>query len=103
MSAWKYFKLGDLVADPEVWGNLIFRVTKFHGNNYCPLMSAESVRLYKGRILKVNLGVEEARLVNAPKRPFQKLKDKTVLKLSAVNKEALRELLIRSFQRQRHG
>lgn len=100
MDRWRYFKIGDVVADPEVWGSMTFIVRSLHGNDYCPLLAAESVKLIRGRRIRVNLSIDEARLVNAAKRPLKNLPDATLFRLAEKTSEARRELLIRSYCKQ---
>lgn len=102
MDQWKYFRIGDVVADPEVWGRTTFVIRAFHGNDYCPLITGESLKPIRGRRIRVNLGVGEVRLVNAPKRPLMKVPDGTLVRLTGKSIEARRELLIRSYRKQ-HG
>nr|DAS79226.1 MAG TPA: hypothetical protein [Caudoviricetes sp.] len=102
MDQWKYFRIGDVVADPEVWGRTTFVIRAFHGNDYCPLITGESLKPIRGRRIRVNLGVGEVRLVNAPKRPLMKVPDGTLVRLTGKSVEARRELLIRSYRKQ-HG
>lgn len=102
MDRWKYFRIGDVVADPEVWGRTTFVIRAFHGNDYCPLITGESLKPIRGRRIRVNLGVREVRLVNAPKRPLMKVPDGTLVRLTGKSVEARRELLIRSYRKQ-HG
>lgn len=102
MDRWKYFRIGDVVADPEVWGRTTFVIRAFHGNDYCPLITGESLKPIRGRRIRVNLGVGEVRLVNAPKRPLMKVPDGTLVRLTGKSVEARRELLIRSYRKQ-HG
>lgn len=102
MDRWKYFRIGDVVADPEVWGRTTFVIRAFHGNDYCPLITGESLKPIRGRRIRVNLGVGETRLVNAPKRPLMKIPDGTLVRLAGKSVEARRELLIRSYRKQ-HG
>ena len=100
MDRWKYFRIGDVVADPEVWGRTTFVIRAFHGNDYCPLITGESLKPIRGRRIRVNLGVGEVRLVNAPKRPLMKVPDGTLVRLTGKSVEARRELLIRSYRKQ---
>lgn len=102
MDRWKYFRIGDVVSDPEVWGRTTFVIRAFHGNDYCPLITGESLKPIRGRRIRVNLGVGEVRLVNAPKRPLMKVPDGTLVRLTGKSVEARRELLIRSYRKQ-HG
>lgn len=102
MDRWKYFRIGDVVSDPEVWGRMTFVIRAFHGNDYCPLITGESLKPIRGRRIRVNLGVGEVRLVNAPKRPLMKVPDGTLVRLTGKSVEARRELLIRSYRKQ-HG
>nr|DAZ08269.1 MAG TPA: hypothetical protein [Caudoviricetes sp.] len=100
MNTWRYFKIGDIVTDPEVWGRTTFVIRSFHGNDYCPLIAAESLKPIRGKRIRVNLGVPETRLVNAPKRPLMKIADDTLRRLVRKSTEARRELLIRTYRKQ---
>ena len=97
---------------------MTFIVRSLHGNDYCPLLAAESVKLIRGRRIRVNLGIDEARLVNAAKVvsyrnstsnhnvvlfPLVRLpvvSDATLFRLAGKASEARRELLIRSYCKQ---
>lgn len=97
---WSYFKRGDIVEDSEdsVWGNTKFKITGFYGNWYCPLLSADICGKFypSGNPQCCNLGVREARLINAPHRPFRNMKKVPLLKLmSKGNVEARREFVMR--------
>ena len=97
---WKYFKVGDIVRDGDdsVWGKTKFEIYGFHGNWYCPLLSAYIYNKFypSGNKQKCNLDVREAKLINAPHRPFRNMKKVPLLKLmSKGNVEARREFLIR--------
>lgn len=81
---------------------MTFVIRAFHGNDYCPLITGESLKPIRGRRIRVNLGVGEVRLVNAPKRPLMKVPDGTLVRLTGKSVEARRELLIRSYRKQ-HG
>lgn len=95
---WKYFKYGDVVRDSEnsVWGNKLFVVYFFHGNDYCPLVSAYFQGKEKNNSNVCNLDVREIKLISAPKRPFKNINKKSLLKLMKKgNMEAKREFMIR--------
>ena len=38
MKRWRYFKVGDTVVNPAVWGNRKFVIDKMYGNDYCPIL-----------------------------------------------------------------
>lgn len=97
---WKYFKNGDTVRDSDdsVWGKTLFRITGFHGNWYCPLLSTDIIGKYypSGKPQRCNLGVREAKLITAPKRPFRKMPKKVLIRLMGKgNMEAKREFMMR--------
>nr|DAN81708.1 MAG TPA: hypothetical protein [Caudoviricetes sp.] len=99
MNRWKHFKIGDVVADPAVWGNVRFVIYSRHGNDYCPLLSAKSISPVGGKFIRVNLSPCDIRLVNASRRPLQRISDEALKRMTAKSEEARRELLIRTYQK----
>nr|DAP89524.1 MAG TPA: hypothetical protein [Caudoviricetes sp.] len=97
---WKYFKTGDIVRDSDdsVWGKTKFEITGFHGNWYCPMLSTNICGKFypSGNPQRCNLGVREAKLISAPRRPFRNMPKKVLIKLMGKgNVEAKREFMMR--------
>lgn len=97
---WKYFKRGDIVRDSDdsVWGKTKFEITSFHGNWYCPLLSANICGKFypSGNPQRCNLDVRFVKLINSPIRPFRKIPKKVLLNLLRKgNVEAKREFMMR--------
>jgi hypothetical protein len=93
---YKYYKIGDIVRNEMVWGDILFVIERFIGNDYAP----EAVVHFRNKPLdnghKCNFGIEEMKLVNSPNRPFKKLKIEVLRKiLKTGNEEAKREFIIR--------
>lgn len=99
-NVWRYFKRGDIVRDSEdsTWGKTLFRITYFHGNWYCPMVSTEIVGKYypSGKPQRCNLDVRFIKLISTSKRPYKKLPKKVLIKMmNKGNLEAKREFMIR--------
>lgn len=97
---WKYFKIGDIVRNPEIWGKKLFVIHGLGGNAYCPELYVHDYGCMKTPGRSCNFSVNMTKLYNAPKRPFRKL-DKAML-IKVMNKgniEAKREFFIRLNQR----
>lgn len=93
---WKYFKVGDLVRNEEVWGNRLFIIDSFHGNWYLPLISVHPFGKENTVGNMCIFPVSETKLISSTKRPLRKLNKMTIIKLMKKgNVEAKREFLIR--------
>jgi len=89
------FKVGDTVMSREYFGAKKFRVEKLHGNSYCPIMFCRSLKKDEIYNLFPNCSV----LVNAEKRPLQRIKTNVLVKLIRKgNVEAKREFIIRNIK-----
>lgn len=91
-----YFKVGDLVMNPDIWDNKRFVVESFHGNAYLPLMT---VHFYKKPIHNGNRCLFDIRtsiLLDSNSRPLKNIDNKVLAKLYVKkNYEAVREFTIR--------
>lgn len=91
-----YFKVGDTVMLPDVWGNKLFIIESFHGNTYLPLMT---VHFYKKPVHNGNRCLFDIRnvvLINSNSRPLKNIDTKVLAKLYVKkNIEAVREFIIR--------
>lgn len=94
----KYFKVGDTIIDypGSCWGSVRFTIRSFFGNDYLPLVHVHQVGKEDTNRYMCNFDVRLIRLVGAPKRPFRKIKKRTLINM--MNKgivEAKREFMIR--------
>lgn len=91
------FSVGDEVRCRDIWGDNIFIILSFIGNEYSPIAHT----YFKGEDKKnisnhCNLDVRLLELVNFSPRPLERIKDKVLQKLANNgNFNAKRELLIR--------
>jgi hypothetical protein len=93
----KYFRVDDIVANADIWGDALFVVHGFGGNAYLPELYVHRYGKPKTIANSCNWDVRDTELVNAPKRPFKKLKTNMLLKLiKKHNEEAKREFIIRT-------
>lgn len=93
----KYFRVGDVVMNEDIWGTRLFVIDSFGGNRYLP----EAYVHMHGRVKTIgnscNWDIRYTTLIDAPKRPFKKLKKEILLKfLKKGNEEAKREFIIRA-------
>lgn len=96
IKAHKYFKLGDVVRNEEIWGNKLFVIFGFGGNNYLPELYVYPFGKERKIADQCNWNVADTKLVNAPKRPFRKVPKKKVIQLMSKGiEEARREFFIR--------
>lgn len=97
---WKYFKIGDIVQNPGIWGKKLFQIYKFGGNSYQPEIYVHEYGKLKTIGNQCNFNVTMTKLYDAPKRPLKKIDRSVVIKLmNKGNVEAKREFLIRVRQR----
>lgn len=92
----KYFKKDDIVRNEEIWGNHLFVVGGFGGNSYLP----ELYVYPKGQPWTVgnqcNWNVADTKLIDAPKRPLQRIPRKKLITFMRKGiEEARREFFIR--------
>jgi len=94
---WKYFKIGDIVKYPEVWGdNKLFQVYKLSGNSYLPILNVCCLNKPKTCSNLCNFDARKVKLYDSPHRPFRKLSLPNLIKImNKGNVEAKREFLIR--------
>lgn len=93
---WKYFKVGDIVRNPEIWGKKLFVIHGLGGNAYCPELYVHDYGSLKTPGRSCNFMVSMTKLYNAPKRPFRKLPKANLIKvMNKGNMEAKREFFIR--------
>lgn len=93
---WKYFKPGDIVRCPEIWGNKYFKIYGFDGNWYCPILLTYECGKPKTNNNICNINVRYAKLVTSSKRPLRNLKMKSLVKLMSKSIEAKREFIMRN-------
>ncbi len=93
----KYFKVGDIVRNEEIWGNKLFIVDRLFGNSYQPLLMVHPCGQNKTPGNMCNFALSMTKLVNCPKRPLRKIPQSTLIKLlKNGNVEAKREFIMRN-------
>ena len=94
----KYFKEGDIVKNPDIWGDKqLFVVDKLSGNEYYPELGVHFFGRPPTPKWRCNFGVNDVILANSLNRPFKKVKKAMLLKLVRKKHfEAMREFIIRS-------
>lgn len=92
----KYFKKGDIVRNEGIWGQRLFVVDGFGGNSYLPELYVYPHGQEKKISNLCNWSVVDTKLINAPKRPLQRIPRKKVVVLMKKGiEEARREFFIR--------
>jgi len=92
----RFFREGDIIKCPELFGNQLFTVLKPFGNDYCPMLHCNYTNKNNCIANRVNICESMAILHTSRKRIFRKLNKISLLKLVAKkNIEASRELRIR--------
>lgn len=92
----KYFKVGDIVINPLIWGKRLFQIYKFTGNSYLSEACVHEYGKSKINSNECNFNISEIKLYDNNKRPLKKLKKDVLVKLiKKGNMEAKREFLIR--------
>lgn len=103
----KYFHLGDIVINYEIWDKHLFVIRGFGGNWYLP----EIYVCRYGKPKKIsnfcNWDVRCTSLIDSPNRPFKKLKKVQLVKLlksgsEKVKEEIKREMIIRINKKKYH-
>lgn len=92
----KYFKKGDIVTNEEIWGSRLFIVGSFGGSNYLPELYVypKGQRWSTGN--QCNWSVMDTKLIDAQRRPLQRIpRKKLVLLMRKGIEEARREFFIR--------
>lgn len=93
---WKYFKIGDIVKYPEIWGDKMFQIYKLSGNSYLPILNVCCYNKPKTCSNLCNFDARKAKLYDSPRRPLRKLSLSNLVKImNKGNVEAKREFLIR--------
>lgn len=100
----KYFRLGDIVINPDIWDKHLFVIRGFGGNSYLP-----ELYVYRyGKPQKIsnfcNWDVRCTSLIDSSNRPFKKLKKVKLVKLmksgsEKIKEEIKREMIIRTNKR----
>lgn len=92
----KYFKKGDIVRNEEIWGNRLFIIGAFGGNSYLPELYVYPKGQKWSTGNQCNWSVRDTKLIDAPKRPLQRIpRKKLVLLMKKGIEEAKREFFIR--------
>lgn len=96
----KYFRIGDIVRNEEIWGKQLFVIHGFGGNYYLPEIYVHPFGKDKTVGNSCNWDVADTKLISCSKRPFRKLDKKVLIKLlKKGNEEAKREFIIRTRKR----
>lgn len=100
----KYFHLGDIVINYDIWDKRLFVIRGFGGNCYLPELYVYGYG--KPKIIRnfCNWSVRDTTLIDSPNRPFKKLKKIQLLKLLKTGSERIkedikREIIIRTNKR----
>ena len=100
MKIHRYFRLGDIVRNEEVWGNKLFVIHGFGGNSYLPELYVHPWGKERTVGNSCNFDARVTKLFSFNKRPLRKLKTKLLLKLVRNgNEDAKREFIIRNKKR----
>lgn len=92
----RFFKVGDVIKCPKIFGKKLFTITVLLGNEYCPMLLCYYSDKENTRANIVNIYEPLAELFIAKNRPLKRLDKITLLKLVAKkNVEARRELKVR--------
>lgn len=93
----KYFKVGDIVRNEDIWGKQLFIVDKLFGNAYQPLLIVRPYGQPKTVGTMCNFVLSMTKLIDCPKRPLKKISQSTLIKLLRNgNVEAKREFIMRN-------
>lgn len=94
----KYFKVGDIVKNPSIWGDkMLFVVYSLAGTSYNPELYVHFFGKPKTPKWKCNFSVSDTMLINSVERPFRKVKKEMLLRLVKKGHfEATREFIIRT-------
>lgn len=101
----KYFRLGDIVINYDIWEKQLFVIHSFGGNWYLPELYVHRYGKSKERISNCcNWDVRCTSLIDSLNRPFKKLKKVQLVKLlktgsEKVKEEVKREMIIRTNKR----
>lgn len=97
MKIYRYFRLGDIVQNKEIWGNKLFVIHGFGGNNYLPELYVHPIGKERTVENSCNFDARITKLFFFEKRPLKKLDNKLLLKLiKNGNEDAKREFVIRN-------
>lgn len=92
----KHFKIGDVVKCEVIWGNKLFIVHGFGGNSYLPELYVHFHGEPQTISNTCNLDLRMVKLIDSEKRPFKKIAEKVIIRMTNKgNQEAVRELIIR--------
>lgn len=93
----KYFKVGDIVRNEDIWGRQLFIVDRLFGNAYQPLLIVHPYGKEKTVGNMCNFVLSMTKLVDARNRPLKKIPQSTLIKLvKNGNMEAKREFIMRN-------
>ena len=93
----KYFKVGDIVRNEDIWGKQLFIVDKLFGNAYQPLLIVHPYGKPKTVGTMCNFVLSMTKLIDCPKRPLKKIPQSTLIKLLRNgNVDAKREFIMRN-------
>lgn len=93
---WRDFRIGDTVRNNYTFRNKLFIVVGFGGNDYCQIVRVREYGKPGENKYKCNFEANCLSLVDAPRRPLQKLPMRTLVDLMKKGVvEAKREILMR--------
>lgn len=93
----KYFRIGDVVMNKEIWGSKLFVIHGLGGNNYFPELYVHPVGEKPNCNNSCNWGVRDTKLIFSNKRPLKNISLKILKKLIKKNNcEAKREFIFRN-------
>lgn len=100
----KYFRLGDIVINYDIWDKNLFVICGFGGNWYSPEIYVYRYGKTKKNSNLCNWDVQYTSLIDSPNRPFKKLKKVQLVKLLKsgsvkVKEEIKREIIVRTNKR----
>lgn len=92
-----YFKIGDTVTSPGIWGNRVqFTILRFLGNDYCPIAYVQMHGKPETIGNHCNIDIRDLVLIDAIKRPMRNVDQAVLCKMAERHvAEAEREILIR--------
>lgn len=93
----RYFRLGDVVGNKEIWGKKLFIIHGFGGNDYLPELYVHPLGEKPTSGNSCNWKVCDTQLIQSQKRPLRKIKSEILIKLlKKGNAEAKREFILRN-------
>jgi hypothetical protein len=93
----RYYKIGDIVVNKEIWGNKKFIIHGLGGNYYNPELYVHPFGEDRTIGNSCNFPIKEVSLISSYNRPLRKIvKEKLIIMVNKGIEEAKRELIIRN-------